>query len=293
MRKSVPKGMKRNRKPFGKAAKDFICYLPIFLMLSFFAFILVAPLVWSAMSAFKSNAEIMSFPPKFAPLVNSLKENWASVRRSIDIVNFIKNSLIYSVFNTLPAVFINTLAGYAFARFRFKGKNVIFMIFLATMMIPFQVIMVPVFLEVYYFGWLNTFWGLIVPKIASAYWIFMARAAFQGLPVEMEDAARIDGCSEMAIYWRIMVPLVKPIVITLLILNFNNCWNDLMWPMIVANATKMRTLSNGLAVFIGDRTTNYGEAFLCTTISVLPMLILYLFGQRYFVKGQAMSGIKG
>ena len=134
----------------------------------------------------------------------------------------------------------------------FRGKNFLFLLFLATMMIPFQVIMVPLYLEVYYIGWLNSFWGLIVPKIASAYWIFLCRSASEGLPKDLEDAARIDGMNEFGIFTRIMLPLITPTMITVLLLSINNCWNDLLWPMIVASKSSMRTLSNGLAIFIGN-----------------------------------------
>ena len=211
----------------------------------------------------------------------------------IDFLTLTKNTVIYAVGCTIPSMFINALAGYAFARFNFKGKNLLFLLFLATMMIPFQVIMVPLYLEVYYLKWLNTYWGLIIPKVASAYWIFLCRAAFQELPKELEDAARIDGLGEFGIFWKIMLPLVKPTMITMLLLGINNCWNDLLWPLIVANASTMRTLSNGLAIFIGDRTSEYSLAFTAATVSMLPMLVLYIFGQKYFVAGQVSSGIKG
>ena len=235
----------------------------------------------------------MQYPPKFFPQANHLLENWKTVMTRIDFLTLTKNTVIYAVGCTIPSMFINALAGYAFARFNFKGKNVLFLLFLATMMIPFQVIMVPLYLEVYYLKWLNTYWGLIIPKVASAYWIFLCRAAFQELPKELEDAARIDGLGEFGIFWKIMLPLVKPTMITMLLLGINNCWNDLLWPLIVANASTMRTLSNGLAIFIGDRTSEYSLAFTAATVSMLPMLILYIFGQKYFVAGQVSSGIKG
>ena len=235
----------------------------------------------------------MQYTPKFFPQANHLLENWKTVLTRIDFLTLTKNTVIYAVGCTIPSMFINALAGYAFARFNFKGKNVLFLLFLATMMIPFQVIMVPLYLEVYYLKWLNTYWGLIIPKVASAYRIFLCRAAFQELPKELEDAARIDGLGEFGIFWKIMLPLVKPTMITMLLLGINNCWNDLLWPLIVANASTMRTLSNGLAIFIGDRTSEYSLAFTAATVSMLPMLILYIFGQKYFVAGQVSSGIKG
>ena len=281
------------KKPAGVQMKAFVRYIPTFLLLVIFAFLLLAPLVWMCLGAFKTDPEVLSYPPKFFPEGNHFLENWGGVQNTIDMVKLGMNTAIYAVGPTIPAMFINALATYAFARFRFRGKNVLFLIFLATMMIPFQVVMVPLYLEVYYLGWLNTFWGLIVPKVASAYWIFLVRSAFQGLPKDLEDAARIDGLNEFGIFWKIMLPLIKPTMITVLLLSINNCWNDLLWPLIAANATKMRTLSNGLAMFIGNRTDDYSLAFTAATVSMVPMLILYIFGQKYFVAGQATSGIKG
>lgn len=256
------------------------------------ALMMLIPIIWLILSGFKFEKDIISWPPTFFPEVFTL-DNWYAVKARIDIVLYTANSLIYALGTSIPAVFVNALAGYAFSRLRFRYKNIIFILFLATMMIPFQVIMIPLYVEVHYMGWLNSYAGLIVPKIASAQWIFLARASFDGLPRELEEAARIDGCSEFAIFRRVMLPLIKPTCITIFVLSINNCWNDLLWPMIVASSSRMRTLANGLAMFIGTHTTEYGPAFLCAAFSLLPMLLLYIFGQRYFVEGQVNAGIKG
>ena len=257
------------------------------------AFIVVAfPFFWCLMLSFKSNAEIMSIPTTFFPS-EWIVSGYKKVLTEAPFMTWLWNSLFSSVVSTAIVVFTSCLGGYIFGKFNFKGKNLLFLLFLATMMIPFQVIMVPLYLEVYYLKWLNTYWGLIIPKVASAYWIFLCRAAFQELPKELEDAARIDGLGEFGIFWKIMLPLVKPTMITMLLLGINNCWNDLLWPLIVANASTMRTLSNGLAIFIGDRTSEYSLAFTAAAVSMLPMLVLYIFGQKYFVAGQVSSGIKG
>ena len=291
---TVKAGVPAVRKPpFRVRAVRFIRFFPILVMLLFFAFLLLAPLVWMCLGALKSDPEVLSYPPKFFPVANHFTENWANVLKQIDFMGMTLNTTVYAIGTTVPALFVNALAGYAFARFRFRGKNVLFILFLATMMIPFQVVMVPLYLEVYYIGWLNTFWGLIIPKIGSAYWVFLCRSAFEGLPKDLEDAARIDGLHEFGIFSRIMLPLVVPTMITVTLLSINNCWNDLLWPMIIASKSNMRTLSNGLAIFIGNRTDNYSLAFTAATVSMLPMLVLYLFGQKYFVAGQATSGIKG
>ena len=139
----------------------------------------------------------------------------------------------------------------------------------------------------------DTYAGLILPKMANAISIFMMRSAFSGLPVELEESGRIDGVSEFGLFWRIMLPQCKPTIVTLIILGVNGAWNDLVWPLLVTGDISMRTLSNGLALFVGTDTVEYGAAFAGALISILPMLVLYLIGQRYFVEGTVTSGLKG
>ena len=266
--------------------------IPILLIFLILAVIMLLPIIWMLLSSFKPDNEIIKFPPTLFPSSFTLK-NFIKCTQRIDIWVYLKNSFVYSFGATLPSLLVNTMAGYAFARYEFKGKDIIFVIFLATMMIPFQVIMIPSFLEVHALGMYDNYAGLIIPKIAAAYWIFMMRSAFSGLPRELEEAARIDGLNEFGIYSRIMMPLIKPALVTLIILSVNGNWNDLLWPLIITSDSKMRTLSNGLALFVGASTIEYGAAFAGAAISLIPMLILYIFGQKYFVEGQATSGLKG
>ena len=275
-----------------KNLKTILVRIPIMIVFIFLALVMLIPIIWLLLGAFKPDAEIIAYPPTFFPAEFTLK-NFTKCMQRIDIIQYMKNSIIFSVGTTIPALLVNTLAGYAFARYEFKGKNVIFVIFLATMMIPFQVIMIPEFLEIHMLGMYDTYWGLIIPKIASAYWIFMMRSAFAGLPKELEEAARIDGLNEFGIYSRIMLPLIKPALVTMIILGINGNWNDLLWPLIMTSTSKMRTLANGLAMFVGVRTIEYGAAFAGASISLIPMLLMYIFGQKYFVEGQATSGLKG
>jgi len=261
------------------------------IFLTVLALIVLVPVLWIILGTFKPEKEIISYPPTFFPHLLTF-ENFSIVSKRIKIWHYALNSFIYAGGTTLIAMFVNSLAGYVYARFRFKGKNICFLLTLATMMIPFQVIMVPLFLIVFKLGMYDTYWGLIIPRIAVATSIFMMRAAFTGLPKELEDAGRIDGLSEFGIYLRIMLPQVKPALICLFILSFNGSWNDLLWPMLAASSTNMRTLANGLALFVGEYTVQYGAAFAGTVISLLPMLLLYIFGQKYFVQGMASSGLK-
>lgn len=279
--------MKKRRFTLSSA----LAAIPVNLILLVVALLIVTPVIWLIFSTFKPEKEIISYPPTFFPNSFTL-QNFTTVSQRIKIWRYVFNSVIYAGGTTALAVVVNSLAGYVYARYTFKGKNFFFLFTLATMMIPFQVIMVPSFLVVYKMGMYNTYWGLIIPRVAVATSIFMMRAAFTGLPKELEDAGRIDGLSEFGIYLRIMLPQVKPALICLIILSINGSWNDLLWPMLVASKTNMRTLANGLALFVGEFTVQYGAAFAGTMISLLPMLILYLFGQKYFVEGMASSGLK-
>lgn len=266
--------------------------VPVFLVLVLLALLILAPIVWMAFSAFKPEKEIISWPPTFIPRSFTL-QNFSGVQDRINIIRYILNSAIYAGGTTLLAVVVNSMAGYAYAFYDFKGKTGLFLMTLATMMVPFQVIMVPLFLVVFKMGMYDSYWGLIIPRVAVAGSIFMMRAAFAGIPKELAEAARIDGLSEYGIFWKIMLPQVKPALITLIILSINGSWNDLLWPMIVTSRTQMRTLANGLALFIGQNTIEYGAAFAGALISLLPMFVLYMVGQKYFVEGMAGAGLKG
>jgi multiple sugar transport system permease protein len=272
--------------------KNIVTGIPVFVILVILTLVVLVPIVWMTFSAFKTEKEIISWPPTFIPQSFTL-QNFLDVQDRINILQYILNSVIYAGGTTFLAVIVNSMAGYAYAFYEFKGKTGLFLMTLATMMVPFQVIMVPLFLVVFKIGMYDTYWGLIIPRVAVAGSIFMMRAAFAGIPKELAEAARIDGLSEIGIFWRIMIPQVKPAIITLTILSINGSWNDMLWPMIVTSSTKMRTLANGLALFVGQNTIEYGAAFAGALISLIPMFALYMIGQKYFVEGMAGTGLKG
>ncbi len=275
-----------------KRIKSIAIKTPIYIVLIFLAVIILMPILWMFLSSIKPKGDIISYPPTFFPAEFTF-DNYIRLAKRVKILYFIKNSVIYAIMSTVPSVFLCSLAGYAFARYHFKGRNVLFILVLATLMIPFQVIMIPLFLIVSNLGMYDTYWGLILPKIAVAISVFLMRSAFTGLPKELEEAGRIDGVSEFGLYWKIMLPQVKATFVTLVVLGVNGSWNDLMWPLLITGDMSMRTLSNGLAMFVGADTSEYGPAFAGAFISIIPMLILYLFGQKYFVKGTVTSGLKG
>lgn len=253
--------------------------------------IVLYPLAWLLISSFKYEKDLLNYPPQFfadSYTLNSFKK----IFTVIPMGTYLKNTVLYAGITTFLSVMLDSAAGYAFARMNFRWKNQIFILILITMMVPFQVIMIPLFLETYFMGILNTYPGLIIPKIASAFGIFMMRAYFFSLPKELEEAGRIDGLNEFQIYWKIMLPLCKPGLLTLAIFHLMNNWNDLLYPLMMTNSVEMRTLSAGLALLVGEHATSYGPALAGAAISIVPLLIMYIFMQKYFVGSVAMSGSK-
>lgn len=255
--------------------------------------IVLFPLVWLFAGSVKLEKEILKYPPTMFGTKITFK-NFERIFSTIPMLQYLKNTVIFAGFSTAAALLFDSMSGYAFARLRFKGKNVIFICVLLTMMVPFQVMMIPLFLESSFLGLLNTYPGLILPKMTTAFGIFMMRSYFAALPKELEEAARVDGVSEIGIFFKIMLPLVKPGLMTLGIFHLMNNWNDLLYPLMMTSETSKRTLSAGLALFVGEHATlYYGPQLAGAVISILPLLILYIFFQKYFVGSAVSSGIKG
>lgn len=268
----------------GKKIIRTISMLVILLVIAF-------PFLWLIISSFKHEKDIISFPPRIFADSYTL-DNYIKVWTTIPLLDYIKNTVIFAGGTVITSVFFDPLAGYAFARMRFKGKSVLFYFVLLTMMIPFQVFMIPLFIEVNLLGMLDTYAGLIIPRMTTAFGIFMMRSFFITLPDSLEEAARIDGLSEFNIFLKIMLPLSKPTLLSLGIFTLMNSWNDLLYPLILTSSSKMRTLPAGLALFTGQNISFYGPVMAGTVISMLPLLVVYIFAQKYFVQGTAMSGMK-
>lgn len=266
--------------------------IPSMALQLFMVVLIVLPVGWMFFSAFRPAHQMHVYPPNFFPQEWTFK-NFTEVIRLIPIVRYFINTLIFSSFVTVGSALFNSMAGYAFARIRFKGKNVLFTILMASMMIPFQVIMIPLFMEIHYLGLIDTFAGLVIPRLAAVFGIFFMRAYFITLPKQLEEAGRIDGLREFGIYVRIMLPLCGPAIITQVVLTFNFNWNDLLWPLLIISSPRNRMLSNGIAYFIGQELTQYGPAFAAGVISVLPLFIIFVIGQKYFVNSIVSSGVKG
>ena len=255
------------------------------------ALLVFIPLVWLIVSSFKTDADVIKYPPAFLP------EQWVLtqykyVSEAIPIFSMLKNTVIFAGSVTIVSLIIDSLAAFAFARMEFRGKKVLFTIILMTMMVPFQIIMIPLYIEEYKLGILDTLLGLILPRASGAYGIYMLTSFFSRIPKSIEEAARIDGLNNFQIYHKIVIPLSKPALITLGIYHFMNNWNDLLYPMILTNSVENRTLSAGLAILVGSNSIKYGPTLAATVISIMPLLLLFLFGQRFFIEGTATGGDK-
>lgn len=249
------------------------------------------PFCWLFVSSFKTDTGVIQFPPVFFPTEWTLHQ-YRYVGDSIPIFSMTRNTVIFAGGVTVISLLFDSMAGYAFARMHFRGSKLIFSVILLTMMVPFQIIMTPLYIEVYKFGLLDTYAGLILPRATSAFGIYMMSSFFSALPKSLEESGRIDGMGEFRIFFSIMLPLCKPALVSLGIFHFMNNWNDLLYPLMLANSANKRTLSAGLAVLVGNKVIKYGPTLAATMISLAPLLILYLFCQKYFVEGIATSGVK-
>ena len=220
-------------------------------------------------------------------------QNYWKVWQVVPFARWYLNSFFVSVFITFGQVATSAMAAYAFARLEFPGRNKLFFGYLATMMIPGAVTMIPVFILLRYFGWIDSYKAMILPGIFSAYGTFMLRQFFLTLPKDLEDAAKIDGCSYVRIFWHIVLPLSKPALATLTTFTFMGAWMNLMWPLISVNSITKYTLPVGLAYFQGAHNTDWTLLMAASMMMILPILIVFIFNQRFFVEGIKLTGIKG
>lgn len=265
--------------------------LLILLTLIVAAIIVIFPFVWMVLTSLKLEADVVRFPPRLLPSELSFK-SYIDIWNRAPLGRFFINSFLFAGGVTLISLFLDSLTAYAFSRLEFPGKNFLFMFVLIALMLPFQVTFIPVYVTVQNLGMLNSFSGLIIPRATNAFGIFMLRQFFNGLPKELDDAARIDGASEFYIYRRIILPLSLPALATLTIFHFMYNWNDFLWPLLITKTTEMRTLPAGLALFMGQHVVEYSLLMAGATLALLPLFIAFLFAQRYFVRGIAFTGLK-
>lgn len=255
------------------------------------AFLTVLPFLWMILTSLKDLGEILRYPPMIFPEELHF-ENYTNALTAAPFDRFYFNSLFVASAATVGQLITCSLAAYAFARLKFWGRDLLFMVFLGTMMIPNQVTMIPSFMILHWFGWIDSYYALIIPGLASAFGTFLLRQFFLTIPRELEDAAMIDGCSRFGVLWRIILPLSGPALATLAIFTFMYYFNDFLWVLIVTNSEEMRTVQLGLAIFRDRYTTEWDKLMAGSVMATLPVLIAFLLGQKYFIKGIALSGLK-
>ena len=254
---------------------------------------MVVPFLWMISTSLKSLAEAQAYPPRWVPR-EPLWSNYAEVMRQVPFGNFIINSFKVSILGVAGQLATCATAGYTFACLRFRGRSLLFIILLATMMIPYQVVMIPQFLIFKALGWVNTHLALIVPFwLGGSFGTFLLRQFFLTLPSELGDAAKVDGANPAYTFLLIYLPLCKPAMATLAVLTFMGRWNDLLGPLIYLNRPKMMTVTAGLSYFQGQYYADLPLLMAGSLISLIPTLVLFIVAQRYFVQGIALTGLKG
>lgn len=255
------------------------------------ALAILLPFAWMLGVALRTPADLYADPARLWP------DQWTlhgvqAVLDQLPFVRLVVNTFVFAGGTTLLLLLFDSMTAFALARLRFRGQNALFLIILATLMVPFQVTLVPVFLTLFHLGWLNSYQGLIIPRATSALGIFLLRQFFRQLPRELDEAARIDGAGDFTVYWRIVLPNARPVLATLFIIQFAALWNDFLWPLVVSSQTRMQTLPAALTLFSSQDGVDHAALMAGAAISLTPLAVAFLLLQRYFVQGVATTGLK-
>lgn len=270
---------------------SFVRKIPTYFLLILLVLFVAVPFLWMLITSLKPEGEVLTLVPQWIPHPLEFS-NYVTAWKSAPFRQFYINSFIISIFETVFDLTFGAMAAYAFARIDFYGKKIIFIILLATMMIPGEVMLVPNFITVTKLHWVSTYQGLIVPWLVSVFTIFLMRQFFLGLPTELFESGELDGCSQLRILFRIIFPVSKPIWITAGLIKFIGAWNSFLWVLIVSMTSDKDTLPVGLLNFSSGAGTVYNQLMAAATFSVLPLVVLFLIGQRYFIQGIARSGLR-
>jgi multiple sugar transport system permease protein len=263
-----------------------------YIILSLIGLLMIGPFLWMISTSLKETGDIFTLPPKIIPDPVTLK-NYSEIFEKIPFIDFTLNSLKIAILATIGQVFSCSLAAYAFARMKFRGKNFIYYILLGTMMIPSQVTMIPIFIIMKYLGWIDSHMALIAPAFfGGAFGTFLLRQFFMAIPKDIEDAARIDGCGRFSLFWKIFLPQTKPALATLAVFSFMFYWNDLFGPVIYLSTLNKMTLTVGLASIQGLNFLRFDLMMAGGFLTVIPILILFIFAQKFFINSIILSGMK-
>jgi multiple sugar transport system permease protein len=264
------------------------------LLMIVLSIVMIFPFVTMLLTSMMTLSQAYSFPPDLIPKPITLAPYFQALElRPFQIYLF--NSLLVALAITVGRLFTCSLGAFAFARLQFPGRDAIFWVYLSTLMLPEQITLIPLFFIMKNFGWIDRYQGLIVPFVVTAFGVFLLRQFFLTIPRELEDAAIIDGCGPWGLYWRIILPLAVPGLAALGVLTFVNSYNMFVWPLIVTNSDSMRTIVVGIGLLTADNTnlTNWPRMMAISAFAVIPSLLIFVFGQRYFVQGITLSGLKG
>jgi multiple sugar transport system permease protein len=264
----------------------------IYLGLAGITFLTFLPLIWMLSSSLKFDSEVFSLPIRWIPR-NPVWSNYSLIWQKINFALFTFNSFKLSIIITIIQVLTSSFAAYGFAKCHFRGRDTLFFIYIATIAIPWQVYMLPQYVEMRMLHLVNTHLGYVLMQSFTAFGVFLMRQFYVSIPDELLDAARIDGLNEYGIYFRIVLPLSKPVAATLCIFSFVSIWNDFMGPMIYFDSVGNKTIPLGIRMFLGQYSTEYGLIMAASVVSLVPVFIVFLFFQRFFVEGIATSGLKG
>lgn len=264
----------------------------LFVILMIIGLTMLVPFFWTLSSSFKYDREIFEYPIKWIPEVFRWS-NYQEVWTRVNFLTYYLNTIKLSIIVTVGQVVTCSLAAYSFAKMDYPGRDKIFLCYLATMMVPWHAIMIPQFIIIKNMGFYDSHWSIILMNLFSAFGVFLLRQFMLGIPMELSEAARIDGCRELKIYSQIIMPMCKPGLATLVVFTFNFMWNDYMGPMIYLNTDKLKTIQIGLAAFRTEYGAEYGLIMAGTVCSLLPMVLIYCVAQKYLIEGIAFSGLKG
>lgn len=267
-------------------------HLFVYLVLILGGITMLVPFVWMISTSLKTKSQVFAYPPVWIP-DPIMWGNYPEATLSFPFLRYTLNTAVVTVAVLVGTVLISLLAGYAFARVRFRFRNQLFLVILATMMVPGQVTMIPIFKLVKDIGWMNSYWALIIPSLCSGFSIFLMRQFFLSLPRELEDAAMVDGCSPLRTLFSIFVPLAKPAIATVSVLTFMSTWNSFLWPLLLISDKSKQLITVGLLQFQGMFATRYELLMAAAFLSLLPVFLIYFFAQDYFIEGIATSGLKG
>jgi ABC-type glycerol-3-phosphate transport system permease component len=257
------------------------------------ALLVVFPLFWMAVTSLKTVPEIQRVPLRILPDHWTNLANYREVFARQPFGRFLLNSALIATVSATSSLVVSSLAGYGFAKFRFPGRDVFFFAIIGILMVPFQSVVVPLYLWVSRLGLLDSYLGILAPDLVSVFGVFLMRQAIEVVPTDYVDAARIDGSSELGIFWRVILPSVKPALATLVIIKFMFTWNELFWPLVVVNSTTMKVVTLGLVSFQNIYFVEYNLVTAAAVVSILPILAIFLLFQKWVVQGVVMSGLKG